>query len=339
MKRTLKLLFMFLAVGATTAQLAAGASSPALSTGTASSITTSSAIVHGSVNPDGASTTYQFQYGLTNSYGLSTSLHSAGSGTKSIAVTATTAHLIPGTRYHYRIVASNKFGVTSGSDRTFKTSGNPPPDAATGPVSSLGTTVATLTGIVNPQGEATIYAFQYGLTTAYGVQTFAGSVPAGHAPIAIAQQLQGLAPGTAFHFRIIALHNGSIVQFGSDQTFFTYPSPKPAPRVSQQTGPSRARSAPYVFKTSGRVRGPSSIPSSLGCAANAVVRFFLGKRELVGTLMPVASDCTFSGQTVFHHLPGHGSRHRHVRLRVVVHFYGDPYLGPADARSITVQLG
>jgi hypothetical protein len=326
-------------VGAIAAEFAAGASSPAVSTGSASSITTSSAILHGSVNPDGASTTYQFQYGLTNSYGLSSSLQSAGGGTKSVTVQATASHLIPGTRYHYRVVAFNKFGLTTGTDRTFKTTGNPPPDVATGPVSALGSTFAKLTGIVNPQGETTIYAFQYGLTSAYGVQTFAGSVPAGHAPVAIAQDLLGLAPGTAFHFRIIALHNGSIVEFGSDQTFFTFPSPKPVPHVSAKTSPGRARSAPYVFSTSGRVRGPSSIPASLGCAANAVVRFFLGKHEITGTLMPVAANCTFSGQTAFHQLPGHGSRHRHVRLRVVVHFYGGPYFGPAEGRSTTVVLG
>ena len=51
---------------------------PSVSTGSASSVTTSSARVSGTVNPQGSPTSYTFQYGTSTSYGAQTSSTSAG---------------------------------------------------------------------------------------------------------------------------------------------------------------------------------------------------------------------------------------------------------------------
>src|SRR5690348_7618042 len=121
MNRTLKLLLGLLAVSATLAGVAIAASSPTASTGSATSIHTTSAVLNGTVNPNGATTVYRFEWGLTSGYGLSSSLKSAGSGTKNVNVARTASNLIPGTTYHYRLDALSKNGGGFGADRKFKT--------------------------------------------------------------------------------------------------------------------------------------------------------------------------------------------------------------------------
>jgi hypothetical protein len=104
---------------------ALAASTPGVSTGGASSITFSSAILSGSVNPNGQITNYVFQYGTTSGYGGQTPLAPAGNGTISIRLTQGVAGLQPGTTYHYRIVAASSAGTSNGKDRTFKTASIP----------------------------------------------------------------------------------------------------------------------------------------------------------------------------------------------------------------------
>ena len=98
---------------------------PGATTGSASSITTTGATVSGSVNPNAQATTYQFQFGTSTSYGGTTAVTSAGSGTSATAVSAALTGLKPNTNYHYRVVATNASGTTNGADATFKTKNIP----------------------------------------------------------------------------------------------------------------------------------------------------------------------------------------------------------------------
>ena len=148
--------------------VATAASSPAVSTGPTTNVKDSSAVLHGIVNPNGSSTTYYFQWGLTSGYGVNGPARGAGAGTKAVAVQQTAGGLIPGTTYHYRLVATNQFGTTVGNDRTLRTAGHPPPGVATGPASNVNATGAILTGAINPSGGATSWWFQWGSTTGYG---------------------------------------------------------------------------------------------------------------------------------------------------------------------------
>ena len=70
---------------------------PTATTGAAESITTGSAAVTGTVNPGGEATTYQFEYGTTSSYGLTTPQQDAGSGSTAAAVRATLSNLTQNT--------------------------------------------------------------------------------------------------------------------------------------------------------------------------------------------------------------------------------------------------
>ena len=101
-------------------QSTAFATAPSATTQAASSITTSSAQLNSYVNPNGLATTIYFQYGLTTSYGSSTSL--GGIGTTAGNYGFTVSSLTANTTYHFRIVAYNSGGTSYGSDLTFTTS-------------------------------------------------------------------------------------------------------------------------------------------------------------------------------------------------------------------------
>lgn len=338
MNSKLKLLAAFVASSGLITGVAVAASSPSVSTGGTSSRDQTSAVLHGTVNPNGASTRYAFEFGLTNTYGGTTATTTLAAGTKTVTVTTTASGLIPGTAYHYRLVASNSSGTTVGQDRTFTTSGNPPPNVATGPASQLSTSGATVSGIINPQGSRTSYYFQYGLTNAYGSQTFEGTIAPSRNILAVTAALTGLQSGTWFHYRLVAVHSVGPASYGADQMFFTFPSPRPKPRLPLTIKPVRTSKRPFTFTTTGKLVPPSWIPQPQACFEGVYVRFFLGKRQISFQNVQVQPNCTFSAKTVFRRLPGRGKPTRTVKLTVRYHFRGNPYLAPFDPAPRTVTL-
>ena len=94
---------------------------PTVSTGGASSITSTSATISGTVNPHGAPTTYWVEYGPTSTYGFSTGPVSAGSGTSNLTVHVPLGGLSANTPYFYALVASNGVQTVVGTGRSFKT--------------------------------------------------------------------------------------------------------------------------------------------------------------------------------------------------------------------------
>ncbi len=200
------------------AALAAG--EPTVSTGNATAITPTSATVNGTVNPEGQSTTYYFEYGTTTSYGSQTSVAGAGSGTAGVKVSTSIEPLVPNTTYHYRVVATNGSGTTLGTDVSFKTPKPPPPVAVIRHATSVTQTSATLNGTVNPAGQTTSYVFEYGTTTAYGAQTPTASAGAGTKAIVVSAAIGALASNTTYHYRLAATSvNGTT--FSHDSSFTT----------------------------------------------------------------------------------------------------------------------
>ncbi len=103
----------------------AASQKPAVTTGSASSITASSAMLNGTINPNGHPTTYFFQIGTSSLYGLQTASGSAGQGTKARKVSALGTVLAPFTKYHYRLVARYGNAFVKGNDKTFTTKKQP----------------------------------------------------------------------------------------------------------------------------------------------------------------------------------------------------------------------
>src|SRR5579864_7897519 len=95
---------------------AVAASTPTVTTGPVTAIGPTTATVAGTVNPNGAATTWHVEYGTTTGYGSETPSINIGSGTSAVSVSADLSGLKPGTTYHYRVVATNGAGTTQGSD-------------------------------------------------------------------------------------------------------------------------------------------------------------------------------------------------------------------------------
>lgn len=107
----------------TTGANTAGAK-PTVVTGAATNLLSNSATLNGTVNPQGQTTTYGFQYGTTTAYGTNTSATPVTpTDSADHAVSTNVTGLLPGTTYHYRIVAGNASGLSFGDDKTFTTPG------------------------------------------------------------------------------------------------------------------------------------------------------------------------------------------------------------------------
>lgn len=209
-----------LALGIGVAAAGAAGVPPEATTGAVTSVTPKSAVVTGTVNPKGTSTTWQFEYGLASSSGYTnaTAMTSAGAGTSDESVSATLKGLTAATSYRYRIVATSSAGTVDGAAGVFNTS--TPPTALTDAASHVDVSSATLNGLVDPEGTATSWFFEYGTTTSYGSKTPAKTIAAGPNQVAVSAALTGLSPNTTYHFRLVA-SSTSGKAYGIDFSFTT----------------------------------------------------------------------------------------------------------------------
>ena len=102
----------------------------------------------------------------------------------------------------------------------------PTPTVATGGATLIGSTVATITGSVNPNGGLTTQYFQWGLTAGYGNPSGLGllfapiSAGRGIDPVGVSRKLTGLTPSTTYHYRLRA-SNATGTTFGPNKMFRT----------------------------------------------------------------------------------------------------------------------
>jgi len=208
------------------------ASTPTATTGAASAITAPTATLNGAVNPNGLATIYYFQWGSTTGYGNVTARLPLNAVQSTLTVQTTLSGLSPGSVYHYRVGTTNSDGQAFGADQTFTTLA-PAPSVTTQLASGLAETSATLNGTVIPNG-AIVY-FQWGLTGAYGNATPQYVATGGSQ--SWSGTLTGLAPGTVYHYRLLAANSGGTA-YGLDRTFQTTTLPPsasttPATEVAQ----------------------------------------------------------------------------------------------------------
>jgi hypothetical protein len=151
---------------------AQAARAPAVTTGHARQVSYGSALLAGEVNPNGADTSYYFQYGLTKAYGGQSTIADAGAGTRPVAVSTLVTGLQPLSVYHFRLVAVNGAGAIIGGDHTFLTTkvplslqifGSPNPVLYLGDVTIQG----TLSGTNNANRAVVLQADQFPFTTGF----------------------------------------------------------------------------------------------------------------------------------------------------------------------------
>ena len=96
---------------------------PTAATEAASATNTFEPQLNATVDPEGSDTQFQFEYGISESYGHSVpaTAEDVGSGRTAIAVSKTLSGLERAKTYHFRVVAKNATGTSYGADKTFGT--------------------------------------------------------------------------------------------------------------------------------------------------------------------------------------------------------------------------
>ena len=240
-----------LAMSGTVYVNASGSLPPTASTGSATAVSETGATLRGTVNPTGQPTSYYFNYGTSAGYGQKSSELPVGTDSTNHAVSAALTGLTGGTLYHFQLVATYESGASTvlGADQTFTTTSPPgAPSASTGEAGAVSETGVTLNGIVNPNGQATTYFFNYGPSNSYGHQTAVQSAGADSTGHAVSAVLTGLSPGTVYHFELVA-HNASGDAPGLDQTFSTASPPPPLPPYEPPTIPTGTTPPPATANT------------------------------------------------------------------------------------------
>jgi phosphodiesterase/alkaline phosphatase D-like protein len=198
----------------------ASSASPIAATGVSSEVTRTTAVLTGTVDPNGLPATYYYQYGTGSEYSIATSGSAAGEGSTAVDVPMRIEDLVPDTTYHYRLVAVDQEGFTGyGEDQTFTTSPDGLPIVLTGASGAITPSSASLSGTVDPNGSQTLYAFQIGTDTNYGAQVF-GNVGEGSESEPVTLNISGLQPATTYHYRLVATNEAG-TSYGADGSFTT----------------------------------------------------------------------------------------------------------------------
>ncbi|MCF7826673.1 MAG: FG-GAP-like repeat-containing protein [Candidatus Marinimicrobia bacterium] len=195
---------------------------PTATTNSATELTSSSATLNGTVNPGNLSTTLEFEYGLTPSYGDVITLLNPINGTDDVPVSAELTGLLAASQYHFRVVATNSMGSANGQDQVFTTlSDGSLPVVTTGTTTDLTTHSVVLNGSVNPGDQLTSVLFEFGVNSSYGDEFIAVQSPiSGSADIQVDASVEGLNEHTKYHYRVVA-SNASGTSYGEDQEFTT----------------------------------------------------------------------------------------------------------------------
>lgn len=193
---------------------------PVVQTTPASHITPTSAVLNGSLNPNGTSSSFYFQYGTTIPYDNSTAI---GNASIAINVAFTNAALSPSTIYHYRLVGYNFMGTNFGTDSSFVTQDQPPPTVHTLGATTVTLNSAHLNGTVNPNGASTQYFFQYDFATNGPGTTYANVTPQvsiGNGNTILNESTSiSIVPNRGYHYRIGAVNIFGGLSYGADTNF------------------------------------------------------------------------------------------------------------------------
>jgi hypothetical protein len=187
----------------------------------ATEVTANSARLEGVLEPLGATLEYEFHYNRGASCeGGQTTPRAFGEGTVSAVVDG----LLAGTEYTFCLVALNAQGASVGEAVTFTTPLAPPAVHAEY-VTNVGARDATLHATIDPDGLPTSYRFEWGTTGAYGASAPVPEASAGSGLLDVPVELlvEGLAPGTTYHYRVVATNTfeAGSTTVGADRTFTT----------------------------------------------------------------------------------------------------------------------
>lgn len=218
------------------------ATAPTAVTQTPIALAAAGATLQAQVATGSSPATVVFEYGPTTAYGAQVTVATPLAPSQTLTVSGALPGLTPATTYHYRAVATNDEGTSTGADITFTTPALP--TVTTSPATAVRATRATLNGAYHRQGGSYTVTFDYGETIAYGQTTPAvglitligggtglPGLPIGGGGIIIgggggdaAQNTTStivVQPQTTYHYRLRLTDNYGNSYLGADATFTT----------------------------------------------------------------------------------------------------------------------
>lgn len=221
----------------------------------------------GTLNPEGAQSGlvgYYFAYNAGSScMGGNNTPAGAEVRGEGIKVEAEVSGLTPNALYTYCLVATNASGQTAGAELSFKAAGAAPTIDGES-VESITQTAVTLQAQINPNNQATNYAFEYspseslaGATTVPG-----GSLAAGLGDQQVGIPLAGvLVPHTTYFYKVTAT-NATGTSEGPLRSFETpsMPPPPPPPPPGVIPGPEGPGIVTPILPRGGTGGTPGSLP-------------------------------------------------------------------------------
>jgi hypothetical protein len=166
----------------------------------AGSITTTGAVLNGSVTVGSDETIVWFDWGTDTNYGNigGATIVPGDSGSTNIS---TALSGLPGDIYHYRIDAANDFGIVYGNDQSF-TVGLRPTATTLEPMNS--TNGSTLNATVNPNGWDTTVYFKWGVQFFVTNTTPVMDVGAGATPLNVSSPITNLVQARQYDYQVVA---------------------------------------------------------------------------------------------------------------------------------------
>lgn len=246
---------------------AQGEAAPAATTLAPASVGDTTAIIRGSVMPNGQPTGMWFEYGTTEAFGSVTGAVTSGAEFQPVSYSFTLAGLKQNQTYYYRAVAQNGRGTSLGQTMRFMTGFPVPvptdspapapgqrPTVVTNAATGLTNATVTLQGTVHPRGEATSAWFEYGLDR----ERLSGrigvvAVGANAGETVYTHQITQLLPNMTYYYRAAAenkfgVSTGTVMSF---RTLTVMPSPSPMRGAPEVT----TRGATNVTPSSAVLRG------------------------------------------------------------------------------------
>ncbi|MFH0991057.1 MAG: DUF1565 domain-containing protein [bacterium] len=207
-----------------------GASAPTVSTSAASSITSTSATLNGSVNPNSSSTTAYFEWSTNTSFSPlnTTPVQNIGSGTTASNISASLTSLTPGTTYYYRVFAQNTGGTVRGTTQSFSTIIQAP-DVVTLSSPSNGASSQQVSVSLNWNSSARAVSYRIQVSTS---QTFTTLIVDDSTLTTTARQVSGLSNGVTYYWRVSAKNAGGTSTWSSTWNFITTIVAPAAPAIT-----------------------------------------------------------------------------------------------------------
>lgn len=210
---------------------------PAVSTEPATSVGQVEADINSTVNPHGHGlTSCTFRYTDNDDYQAhafaNATVHPCSSlpgGSVPAQVSARLSGLTPATKYAFQVSAESNGGSAEGMVRNFTTLPPLPPEVTTGSPSSITQTMATIAGMVNPEGgPISDCHLEYISQAGFDVSGFNSPTsiqcspkkPSGTTDVTVSAKVSGLTPGTEYRFRVVASNNSG-TSIAADKGFTT----------------------------------------------------------------------------------------------------------------------